>query len=193
MKRGKNSKKSELTMKLRSNEPQKIDHDGSVRLESSQMKPLLSESDDSDMENDKEYDKHYSPAEKSQNLKKDYGNIALLMFLYFLQGVPLGLTGSLPFILSSRKVSYADQGTFSFAFWPFSLKLLWAPIVDAVFIRKFGRRKSWLIPIQYLLGIFMLVFSGYIKDILETSHHNSHKGNFSCFRDRNVALTLTKK
>ena len=60
-----------------------------------------------------------------QNIRKDLHNIVLLMFLYLLQGIPLGLSGSIPFILSSRKVSYADQGTFSFALWPFSLKLLW--------------------------------------------------------------------
>jgi len=59
---------------------------------------------------------------QSTNLKKDLPNIALLMFLYFLQWIPLGLIGSLPYILSARKVSYADQGTFSFAMWPFSLK-----------------------------------------------------------------------
>lgn len=58
--------------------------------------------------------------------KNDWGNIGFLLFIYLLQGIPLGLAHSLPFILSSRKVSYADQGTFSFAFWPFSLKLLWA-------------------------------------------------------------------
>jgi PAT family acetyl-CoA transporter-like MFS transporter 1 len=127
-------------------------------------------------ENSRNNEDSSSDLVKSHNLKKDYKNIAFLLFLYFLQGVPLGLTGSLPYILSSRKVSYADQGTFSFAFWPFSLKLLWAPIVDSIFIRKFGRRKSWLIPTQYGLGIFMIAFSGYIRDILEVPHHNSHQG-----------------
>lgn len=63
--------------------------------------------------------------EIKQNVRKDLHNIVLLMFLYLLQGIPLGLSGSVPYILSSRKVSYTDQGTFSFALWPFSLKLLW--------------------------------------------------------------------
>lgn len=67
-----------------------------------------------------------------------------------MKGIPIGLAGSLPYILSSRKVSYADQGTFSFALWPFSLKLLWAPIVDSVYFKKFGRRKSWLVNIFFL-------------------------------------------
>jgi PAT family acetyl-CoA transporter-like MFS transporter 1 len=60
-----------------------------------------------------------------QGIRKDLFNIVFLAFLYLLQCVPLGLSGSLPYILSSRKVSYSDQGTFSLAFWPFSLKLLW--------------------------------------------------------------------
>lgn len=85
----------------------------------------------------------------SSSLKKDFPSIVLLMFLYFLQWIPLGLIGSLPYILSARKVSYADQGTFSFAMWPFSLKLLWAPIVDSLFIRKLGRRKSWFVYETY--------------------------------------------
>jgi PAT family acetyl-CoA transporter-like MFS transporter 1 len=68
--------------------------------------------------------------------------------------------------LSARKVNYADQGTFSFAFWPFSLKLLWAPLVDSIFIKKLGRRKTWLIPVQYLLGIYMIIWSSYVRNIL---------------------------
>ena len=45
--------------------------------------------------------------------------------------------------LGARKQPYADQATFSFAVWPFSLKLLWAPLVDALYWRRLGRRKSW--------------------------------------------------
>jgi hypothetical protein len=105
-----------------------------------------------------------------QDWRKDTHNIALLMFLYLLQGVPLGLTGSLPYILSSRSVSYADQGTFSFAFWPFSLKLLWAPIVDSIYFKKLGRRKSWLAPVQYLIGIFLLSFANYTRELIEGKH-----------------------
>lgn len=40
--------------------------------------------------------------------------------------------------------------------WPFSLKLLWAPIVDSIYSNRFGRRKSWLIPAQLLIGFFMI-------------------------------------
>ncbi|XP_064642289.1 acetyl-coenzyme A transporter 1-like [Lineus longissimus] len=100
------------------------------------------------------------------SLRGDYTNIAVLLFLYIMQGIPLGLSGSIPLILQSRKVSYREQAMFSFVFWPFSVKLLWAPIVDTIYSAKFGRRKSWLIPTQYLMGAFMLVLSGYISYLL---------------------------
>lgn len=38
----------------------------------------------------------------------------------------------------------------------FVVKILWAPIVDSVYIKSFGRRKSWLVPAQFILGIFMI-------------------------------------
>lgn len=100
------------------------------------------------------------------DLKGDYGSVALLLFLYTLQGVPLGLTASIPLILQNRHVSYAQQAVFSFAYWPFSLKLFWAPIVDSAYFNRIGRRKSWLVPTQYLIGIFMLVLSTYVTRIL---------------------------
>lgn len=100
--------------------------------------------------------------EKSSNLPsvaRDRGNIALLVFLYVLQGIPLGLAGAMPMLLQTRKVAYKDQAMFSLVFWPFSMKLLWAPIVDTAYFSRFGRRKSWLVPVQYVIGIFMIVLS----------------------------------
>ena len=99
-------------------------------------------------------------------LKGDYGNIALLMFLYILQGIPLGIGGSIPMLLQSRNVSYKDQAVFSFVFWPFSIKLIWAPLVDSLYFTWFGRRKTWLVPIQYLIGLFMMVLSWNVDELL---------------------------
>jgi len=88
--------------------------------------------------------------------EQDRRNFGLLVLLYFLQGVPLGLaTGSVPFLLKSH-LSYGEIGVFSLASYPYSLKLLWSPIVDAVWSPRFGRRKSWILPIQLLSGIGML-------------------------------------
>jgi len=92
-------------------------------------------------------------------LKGDRLNVALLMLLYVLQGIPLGIAASIPYLLQSRHISYKEQAVFSFVFWPFSLKLLWAPLVDSLYFPAFGRRKSWLVPTQYLIGIFMFILS----------------------------------
>lgn len=114
---------------------------------------------------------------KPSNWKIDQWNIGLLLFLYLLQGVPLGMAASIPLIIQTYGVSWSQQALFSFAFWPFSLKLLWAPIVDALYLKSFGRRKSWLIPVQYVIALVMIILSYYINGILDdatptsTSHH----------------------
>lgn len=93
---------------------------------------------------------------KAKLLRKDYKAFIVLIILYTLQGVPVGLAfGSVPFILKT-KVSYSQVGVFSLASYPYSLKLLWSPIVDAVYNRKIGRRKSWIIPVQLVSGVTLL-------------------------------------
>ncbi|TFK11186.1 Membrane primary amine oxidase [Platysternon megacephalum] len=110
---------------------------------------------------------HNSPSYMvPRGYRAELGSILLLLFLYVLQGIPLGLAGSIPLILQSKNVSYKDQAFFSFVFWPFSLKLLWAPLVDAVYFKSFGRRKSWLVPTQYILGFFMMYLSTQVDFLL---------------------------
>ncbi|MEJ1277579.1 solute carrier family 33 (acetyl-CoA transporter) member 1 [Cricetulus griseus] len=117
-----------------------------------------------------------------RSYRAELSSILLLLFLYVLQGIPLGLAGSIPLILQSKNVSYTDQAFFSFVFWPFSLKLLWAPLVDAVYFKNFGRRKSWLVPTQYILGIFMIYLSTQVDHLL---------GNTDDRTPDVVALTVT--
>ena len=62
-------------------------------------------------------------------------------------------------LLQQKGKTYQEQAKFSFVFWPFSLKLLWAPIVDGAFSATFGRRKSWLIPVQFALAAVMYYLS----------------------------------
>lgn len=111
-------------------------------------------------------DQRGKPKDSSSNLKGDYGNIAFLLLLYILQGIPIGLSTAVPLLLQNRKVSYSDQALFSFVTWPFSIKLLWAPIVDSIYWRWMGRRKSWLVPVQLGIGLFMLVLSRSVNSLL---------------------------
>jgi len=101
-----------------------------------------------------------------KELEGDKMHVLVLFFLYVLQGIPLGLGNSIPLILTERDVAYKEQAMFSFAGYPFAMKLLWAPLVDSVYLAKFGRRKSWLVPVQYLIGITMLILSQYVDYFL---------------------------
>lgn len=102
----------------------------------------------------------------TSDLTGEYGNIALLLLLYTLQGVPMGFSGVMPLIMKERGASFSDLGTFSFSSYPFTMKLLWAPIVDVVYIRSFGRRKTWLVPAQLLIGLMLLGLSASLNSLL---------------------------
>ncbi|KAK9827835.1 hypothetical protein WJX74_004620 [Apatococcus lobatus] len=110
--------------------------------------------------------KHHAAPSQGTLLKSEGWNMILLSTLYLMQGVPLGLTmGSMPFLLQS-KASYTQIGIFSVASYPYSFKLFWSPIVDSIYSLAFGRRKSWVVPIQ-LVSAAMLVFcSGWAQERL---------------------------
>ena len=48
----------------------------------------------------------------------------------------MGLCGSIPLILKERKVSYEGLSLFSLVSLPFSLKIIWAPIVDTFYLTR---------------------------------------------------------
>lgn len=106
----------------------------------------------------------------------DQRNFLLLVLLYFLQGVPMGLaSGSVPFLLKSY-LSYGQLGVFSLASYPYSLKLLWSPIVDAVWSPKVGRRKSWILPIQTISGFGMIWLGNNIDKMMSKAGENDGAG-----------------
>ncbi|WVQ77305.1 hypothetical protein IAR50_006989 [Cryptococcus sp. DSM 104548] len=99
--------------------------------------------------------------------RRDKEAFALLVLLCELQGIPLGLTfGTLPFLLKSH-LSYSQLALFALSTWPYSLKLLWSPIVDAWFVKRWGRRKSWIVPVQGVVGLGMWIIGGRIGEWLE--------------------------
>ena len=79
-----------------------------------------------------------------------------LLLLGFSSGLPLLLVYStLSFWLLDEGFSLAAVGAFSAAFFPYSLKFLWAPFIDRVPIpwlsRRMGQRRSWLLITQLSL------------------------------------------
>ncbi|CAK4087802.1 unnamed protein product [Aphanomyces euteiches] len=122
-------------------------------------------------------EKAANPSTKTEPAKEDEPNnmlsIAVLMVLYTLQGIPMGLSSSVPFLLQG-KVGYAEQATFSLVSWPFSLKLVWAPIVDSIYSESFGRRKSWLIPVQLVCSAMMIFGGPFVGILLDMEEPDVH-------------------
>jgi len=75
--------------------------------------------------------------------------LTVLGCLYLSQGLPYGFfTQALPAILRERGVSLAAIGASTLLALPWALKFLWAPAVDRLGWARFGRRKSWIVPLQ---------------------------------------------
>ncbi|KAN0074239.1 Acetyl-coenzyme A transporter 1 domain containing protein [Elaphomyces granulatus] len=109
----------------------------------------------------------------------DRRNFLLLCLLYFLQGIPMGLaTGSVPFLLKPY-LSYGQIGIFTLASYPYSLKLLWSPVVDAVWNRRFGRRKSWITPIQVVSGLAMIYLGRRVEGMMQAVGADGGSGIWS--------------
>ncbi|XP_022174752.1 acetyl-coenzyme A transporter 1-like [Myzus persicae] len=125
------------------------------------------------------------------NLKGDWLNFYLLLLLYVLQGFPIGLTFTLPLILQSRKmVTYEEQALFSIVLWPFTLKVLLAPLVDSLYVQRIGRRKSWLLPLQYSVGIILMYMASNIDIWLPESGKPNLKMIVSVVFAMNVLSTI---
>lgn len=56
---------------------------------------------------------------------------------------------ALPLYLRERGISRSSIGLLSFLALPWLFKLLWAPLVDRFGSERFGRRKSWIVPLQF--------------------------------------------
>src|SRR3954470_9788031 len=90
--------------------------------------------------------------------------VLIVLFLGFSSGLPLALSGST--LLVWMRESGVDLGTiglFALVGTPYTLKFLWAPLVDALhvplFTRAFGRRRGWLLFSQLLLIAAILLLA----------------------------------
>src|SRR5579863_7658441 len=82
--------------------------------------------------------------------------VLIVLFLGFSSGLPLALSGSTLLIwMREAGVDLGTIGLFALVGTPYTLKFLWAPLVDALhvpfFTRAFGRRRGWLLLSQLLL------------------------------------------
>jgi PAT family beta-lactamase induction signal transducer AmpG len=86
--------------------------------------------------------------------------MAVLLFLGFSSGLPFYLTSkTLQGWMTSAKVDLATIGFFSLVTLPYSLKFLWAPVMDRYVPPFLGRRRGWVLITQVLLFIAIAAMS----------------------------------
>lgn len=86
--------------------------------------------------------------------------LGLVASLYFSQGLPFGFfTQALPALMRQQGVSLAAIGLSTLLALPWGLKFLWAPWVDRRGSARFGRRRSWLIPLQLTSATVLLLLA----------------------------------
>jgi hypothetical protein len=90
--------------------------------------------------------------------------VLIVLFLGFSSGLPLALSGSTLLVwMREAGVDLKTIGLFALVGTPYTLKFLWAPLVDALhvplFTRAFGRRRGWLLFSQLLLIVAILLLA----------------------------------
>ncbi len=85
--------------------------------------------------------------------------LLLLGSLYLAQGLPDGFfRQALPVMLRGLGLSLENIGLASLLALPWGLKFLWAPLVDGFGLARFGRRRSWIVPLQLVaIATFLLL------------------------------------
>ncbi|MBT3367700.1 MAG: MFS transporter, partial [Nitrospina sp.] len=87
--------------------------------------------------------------------------VLAVLFLGFSSGLPLALSGgTLQAWLTVEGVDIKTIGLFTLVGLPYTLKFIWAPLLDRYVIPLFGRRRGWIFVFQLLLlaSIFTMSF-----------------------------------
>ena len=83
-----------------------------------------------------------------------FRRLALLFMLYFVQGLPFGFqTSTLPVYLREARYSLTVITLAGAVGVPWMAKLLWAPLVERYHWPRWGRRRSWILPLQVALAL----------------------------------------
>ncbi|MET0102107.1 MAG: AmpG family muropeptide MFS transporter [Sedimenticola sp.] len=96
------------------------------------------------------------------------GRMLVAGLMGFVCGLPLLLTGSLlQAWMTEEGVDLATIGLFAFVGLPYTLKFLWAPLLDRYTPVFLGRRRGWLLLAQLVL-VFSLVLLAYSSPGVDT-------------------------
>jgi PAT family beta-lactamase induction signal transducer AmpG len=89
--------------------------------------------------------------------------LAVMLPLGFASGLPLALTaGTLQAWLAAEGVDLKTIGIFTLVGLPYTLKFLWAPLMDRIVPPWFGRRRGWMLLTQLsvAMGLGLMAMAG---------------------------------
>lgn len=88
---------------------------------------------------------------------------AFMLVFGFASGLPFALfLGTLFAWLTEAEVDLETMGIFSLIGLAYAFQFLWSPLIDKVdlpVLRKLGKRKQWIVPMQLLLGAILVTMS----------------------------------
>ncbi|MGQ7829356.1 AmpG family muropeptide MFS transporter [Altererythrobacter sp. Z27] len=86
-----------------------------------------------------------------------------MLIFGFASGLPFALfLGTLFAWLTEAEVELETMGIFSLIGLAYAFQFLWSPLIDKVdlpLLRKLGKRKQWIVPMQVLLGTILVTLS----------------------------------
>ena len=97
---------------------------------------------------------------------KDLPKMILLVSLYNFQGMMFGFFMMTLPIIFKPYLSYSQVGTIMLCSIPFSFKLLWSPFVEFYYFKSIGKRRSWIIPTQFIMCIILFYLKLNIERLL---------------------------
>lgn len=89
--------------------------------------------------------------------------LGVMLPLGFASGLPLALTaGTLQAWLTVEGVDLKTIGVFTLVGLPYTLKFLWAPLMDRIVPPWLGRRRGWMVLTQscVALGLALMAMTG---------------------------------
>ena len=98
-------------------------------------------------------------------------SLFILFALYTCQGIIINFfVQTLPMLLVERGSNLSDIAVMNLLVLPFSLKLFFAPFLDLYYFKRLGRRRSYIIPTNYIISGILIALSGRVESLIESKN-----------------------
>lgn len=104
------------------------------------------------------------------NQKSIFFISSLLISLYTLQGLIFGILLETLQLKLKQDFNYSEIGIYMLCSYPFSLKILWSPIVDTFYLKFIGLRKTWILIAQIMTGVILMYLSMSIDNLIHNKN-----------------------